>query len=36
VYVENLGEMIGTVGHYYNILEWVSDEEAERLQKEGM
>ena len=36
VYVENLGETIGTVGHYYNILEWVSDEEAERLQKEGM
>ena len=36
VYVENLGETIGTVGHYYNILEWISDEEAERLQKEGM
>ena len=36
VYVENLGETIGTVGHFYSILEWVSDEEAERLQKEGM
>lgn len=36
VYVENLGETIGIVGHYYNILEWISDEEAERLQKEGM
>ena len=36
IYVENLGETIGTVGHYYNILEWISDEEAERLQKEGM
>ena len=36
VYVENLGETIGTVGHYYNILEWISDEEAERLQREGM
>lgn len=36
VYVENLGETIGTVGHYYNILEWISDEEAERLRKEGM
>ena len=36
VYVENFGETIGTVGHYYNILEWISDEEAERLQKEGM
>ena len=36
VYVENLGEMIGTVGHFYSILEWVSDEEAERLRGEGM
>ena len=36
VYVENLGETVGTVGHYYNILEWISDEEAERLQREGM
>lgn len=36
VYVENLGETIGTVGHYYNILEWISDEEAERLRKKGM
>ncbi|MBQ2374407.1 MAG: DUF4984 domain-containing protein [Alistipes sp.] len=35
VYVENLGETVGTVGHYYNILEWVSDEEAERLQREN-
>ena len=34
VYVENLGEPIGTIGHFYNILEWVSDEEAERLQRE--
>ena len=34
VYVENLGETVGTVGHYYNILEWISDEEAERLQRE--
>ena len=33
-YVKNLGETIGTVGHYYNILEWISDEEAERLQRE--
>ena len=36
VYVENLGEMVGTVGHFYSILEWVSDEEAERLRAEGM
>lgn len=35
VYVEDLGEMIGTVGHFYNILEWISDEEAERLKREG-
>lgn len=33
-YVENLGAPVGTVGNYLNILEWVSDEEAERLQKE--
>lgn len=36
IYVENLGQTIGTVGHYYNILEWISDEEADRLRKEGM
>ena len=35
VYVENLGETVGTVGHYYNILEWISDEEADRLQREN-
>ena len=35
VYVENLGESVGIVGHYYNILEWISDEEAERLQREN-
>lgn len=34
VYVENLGEPVGTVGHFYNIMEWVSDEEADRLKKE--
>lgn len=34
VYVENLGEPVGTMGHYYNVLEWVSDEEADRLQRE--
>ena len=34
VYVKNLGEMFGTVGNFYNIFEWVSDEEAERLQRE--
>lgn len=34
VYVENLGETVGALGDFYNILEWVSDEEAERLQRE--
>lgn len=36
MYVENLGDPVGTVGHFYNIMEWVSDEEAERLKREGM
>lgn len=36
MYVENLGNPVGTVGHFYNIMEWVSDEEAQRLIREGM
>ena len=37
MYVENLGVPVGTVGHFYNIMEWVSDEEAHRLKmEEGM
>ena len=36
MYVENLGAPVGSVGHFYNIMEWVSNEEAERLMKEGM
>ena len=28
------GVNMGLVGHFYNIIEWVSDEEAERLQRE--
>ena len=36
MYVENLGVPVGTVGHFYNIMEWISDEEAERLMREGM
>jgi hypothetical protein len=36
LYVENLGEPVGTVGHFYNIMEWVSKEEGERLLKEGI
>ena len=34
IYVENLGVPVGTVGHYYNVMEWISDEEAERLMRE--
>ena len=34
MYVYNLGTPIGTVGYFYNIMEWISDEEAERLMKE--
>lgn len=36
-YVEKIGEDIGTVGHFYTELDWVSDEEARRLRmEEGM
>ena len=34
MYVENLGVAVGSVGHFYNIMEWVSDEEADRLKRE--
>lgn len=34
MYVENLGTPVGSVGHFYNIMEWISDEEAERLMRE--
>lgn len=30
-YIEDLGTPIGTVGHYYNIAEWVTDAEAEDI-----
>lgn len=33
-YVSALGGEYGTVGHYYNVMEWVSDEEADRLVRE--
>jgi hypothetical protein len=36
VYVENLGVPVGTVGHFYNIMEWVSYEEGKRLEREGL
>ncbi|WP_430812795.1 MULTISPECIES: DUF4984 domain-containing protein [unclassified Carboxylicivirga] len=31
VYVDD----VGTVGNYVNVIEWISDEEAERLKKQG-
>ena len=36
MYVRNLTEEIGTVGSCYTVMEWVSDEEAARLAREGM
>ncbi len=36
VYVENIGEPIGAVGDYYNVFEFVSEAEAERIQREGL
>lgn len=36
VYVTKLGGEYGTVGHYYNIMEWISREEAEKLMRDGM
>jgi hypothetical protein len=36
MYVENLGVPVGTVGHFYNVMEWISEEEAELIKKEGI
>lgn len=33
-YVENIGDEVGTVGHFMTEIDWVSDEEAERLKRE--
>lgn len=33
-YVNDLGVPVGTVGNFYTLLEWISDEEADRLRKE--
>ena len=33
-YVENIGDEVGTVGHFMSEIDWVSDEEAERLKRE--
>jgi hypothetical protein len=34
-YVTMYVEEVGTVGTYANILEWISDDEAERIMREG-
>jgi hypothetical protein len=34
IYVEKIGQSVGTVGHFYNIMEWITEEEAERLKRE--
>ncbi len=34
-YVEDLGELYGNVGEFINVMEWISDEEADRLEKES-
>ena len=34
IYLEDMGTPVGLVGHYYNIMVWISDEEAERLRRE--
>ena len=36
MYVEKLGVSVGTVGHFYNIMEWISDEEAGLIEREGL
>jgi hypothetical protein len=35
IYATIYVEEVGTVGNYVNILEWVSDDEAERILREG-
>ncbi|MBP3425945.1 MAG: DUF4984 domain-containing protein [Rikenellaceae bacterium] len=36
VYVENVGEAVGAVGDFYNVMEWVTEEEANRIMREGL
>ncbi|MDE6374397.1 MAG: DUF4984 domain-containing protein, partial [Alistipes sp.] len=33
-YVKNLGSMVGSIGNFYNVMEGISDEDADRLQRE--
>mgnify|MGYP003301768314 CR=1 FL=1 len=35
IWTEISVEEYGVVGHFYNVMEWISDEEAERLMREG-
>ena len=36
MYIKNYSELVGYVGDFYNILEWVSKEEAEEMMREGV
>lgn len=36
MYIKNYTELVGYVGDFYNILEWISDEEAEEIMREGL
>ena len=36
MYVEDLGASVGTVGHFYHVMEWVCEEEGKRLEREGL
>ncbi len=35
-YVNDFSALVGYIGYYYNILEWVSQEEAEEMMREGL
>ena len=34
VYIKNMTASVGTVGNFYNVFEWISEEEADRLKRE--
>jgi hypothetical protein len=35
IWTEISVEEFGVVGHFYNVMQWISDEEADRLKREG-
>ena len=35
-YIENIGTPVGTVGDFYNVVEWISQAEADELRGEGL